>query len=327
MRAICIREPGGVDVLEMREVAEPEPGPGEIRVAVKALGLNRADLLQRRGLYPPSPDAPEDIPGLEFAGEVEAAGPRATRFKLGDRVMGVVGGGAYAEKLVLHERAAVRAPAAMDWPFAAAIPEAFLTAFDALLLQAELEPGERLLVHAAGSGVGTAALQIAKGIGALVLGTSRSPDKLTRCAALGLDAGIVPTKEVRFADEVRRLTGGAGADVVLDLVGGSYLEESVAAMAPRGRLILVGLMAGSHASVPLGLVLTRRLTLRGTVLRSRPLEEKIALAQAFERQMLPQFERGRLKPVVDEVLPVADVKRAHERLEANATFGKIVLVW
>lgn len=326
MRAIRIREPGGLEVLEMHEIVEPEPGVGEIRVAVRAFGLNRADLLQRRGLYPPPPDAPKDIPGLELAGEVEALGPGTYRFEPGDRVMGVVSGGAYAEKLVLHERAALRVPASMEWPIAAAIPEAFLTAFDALILQAELKPGEWVLIHAVGSGVGTAALQIAKMLGARVIGTSRSGDKLSRCSALGLDAGLA-LKEPLFAEEVRSLTGGAGADVVLDLVGGSYLEENVAAMAPKGRQIVVGLMAGNFATLPLGLLLARRLTVRGTVLRSRPLEEKIALAQAFERQMLPQFEAGRLRPVIDTILPAGDVRRAHERLEANATFGKIVLAW
>ncbi|MBI5545203.1 MAG: NAD(P)H-quinone oxidoreductase [Deltaproteobacteria bacterium] len=326
MRAICIREPGDVDVLEMREVVEPEPGPFEIRVAVRAAGLNRADLLQRRGLYPPPPDAPADIPGLEFAGEVEALGAKATRFQVGEPVMGIVGGGAYAEKVVLHERAAMRVPSGMELAQAAAIPESFMTAFDGLLRQGELKPGERLLVHAVASGVGTAAVQVGRLVGASVLGTSRSADKLARCRVLGLDVAL-HLEEPRFADEVRHATGGAGVDVVLDLVGGSYLEESVAALAPRGRLVVVGLLAGNLGKLPLGLLLTRRLTIRGTVLRSRPLEEKIELAQAFERQMLPQFESRRLVPVLDEAMSVAEVRRAHQRMEANATLGKIVLTW
>ena len=326
MRAICIRQPGGPEVLQLTDVGEPVPGPGEIRVAVKAFGLNRADLLQRRGLYPPPPDAPQDIPGLELAGEVEALGPRAGRFRLGARVMALVGGGAYAEKVVLHERAAISVPRALDWAAAAAVPEAYLTAFDALLNQAGLRPGERVLIHAVGSGVGTAAVQIAHLAGAWTLGTSRTEDKLRRCSALGLDHGLL-LREPRFADEVRRATGGAGADVVIDLVGGDYLEENLLAMAPGGRQIVVGLVAGSVGKQSLALLLARRLTVRGTVLRARALEEKLALAQQFERLMLPQLESGALRPVLDEVLPAADVKRAHERLEANATFGKIVLTW
>ncbi|HEY3447745.1 MAG TPA: NAD(P)H-quinone oxidoreductase [Myxococcales bacterium] len=326
MRAICIREPGGLDVLEMREVAEPEPGPHEIRVAVRATGLNRADLLQRRGMYPPPPGEREDIPGLEFSGVVEALGPGATRFKIGDRVMGLVGSGAYAEKVALHERTAIRVPQGVELVEAAAIPEAFVTASDALLRQAELRPGEQVLVHAVGSGVGTAALQVARLAGATVLGSSRTEDKLKRCKALGLEHGL-HLQSTRFADEVRVLTGGAGVDVVLDLVGGDYVEEDLAAMAPKGRLILVGLMAGNFAKLPLGLLLTKRLVVRGTVLRSRPIEEKIEAALTFERELVPQFEQGRLSPVIDEAVSVSDVKRAHERLETNASFGKIVLVW
>lgn len=326
MRAICIREPGGVDVLEMRELAEPEPGPGEIRVAVRATGLNRADLLQRRGLYPPPPGEREDVPGLEFAGAVEALGPRATRFAVGDRVMGLVASGAYAEKVVLHERAAIRVPAGVELVAAAAIPEAFVTAYDALFRQAGLRLGERVLIHAVGSGVGTAALQVARLAGATVIGTSRTADKLARCKPLGLDHALHLTAP-RFADEVKVATGGAGVDVVVDLVGGDYVEEDVVALAPKGRLVLVGLTAGNFARLPLGLVLAKRLTLRGAVLRARPLEEKIELAQAFERELVPQFENGRLQPVLDEAVPVSDVKRAHERLEENASFGKLVLVW
>ncbi len=326
MRAVCVREPGGVEVLEMREVPEPVPGPGEIRVAVKASAVNRADLLQRRGQYPAPPDSPQDIPGLEFAGEVEICGPNSKRFKPGDRVMGIVGGGGYAEKLVIHERAAVRVPAGLNWAQAASIPEAFFTAFDALMLQAELKPGERLLIHAAGSGVGTAAIQLAKLISATVVGTARSADKLERAKVLGLDAGLVVSGP-KFADAAKRQVGGAGFDVILDLVGGDYLEDNIRALAPLGRSIVVGLVAGSTAPLSLGLLLAKRLTLRGTALRTRPIEEKISVAQAFERQVVPHFESGRLKPVLDAAIPMAEVRSAHERMEANATFGKLALVW
>lgn len=326
MRAICIREPGGVDVLEMREIVEPEPGPNEIRVAVRATGLNRADLLQRRGLYPPPAGEREEVPGLEFAGTVEALGRHATRFTVGDKVMGVVGGGAYAEKVVLHERAAIRVPRGMELTSAAAIPEAFVTAWDALLHQARLAPGERVLVHAVASGVGTAAIQIARLVGATAIGTSRTRAKLDRCKALGLEHAL-ETEGPPFASAVKRATGGAGADVVLDLVGGDYVEEDLAAMAQRGRLVVVGLMAGNFTKLPLGLLLAKRIAIFGTVLRARPLEEKIALAQAFEHQIVPHFEKESLVPVIDEVLPVSEVKRAHERLETNNSFGKLVLSW
>jgi putative PIG3 family NAD(P)H quinone oxidoreductase len=326
MRAICIREPGGPEVLELRELPDPLPGPGEIRVKVHATALNRADLLQRRGLYPAPPDSPADIPGLEFAGVVEVLGPRASRFKVGDKVMGVVGGGAYAERLVLHERAAVRSPAGMDLTQAAAIPEAYFTAFDALILQAGLRSGERLLIHAVGSGVGTAAVQVARLIGARTLGTARSEEKLRKAQRLGLETAIV-AREPKFAEEVKKATGGAGVDVVLDLVGGAYLEENVRALAPRGRQVVVGLVAGTSAPLNLGALLAKRLEIRGTVLRSRPLEEKIAVAQAFERQILPALDSGALRPVVDEVMPMAEVQQAHRRMESNETFGKLVLVW
>ncbi|MGI5861066.1 MAG: NAD(P)H-quinone oxidoreductase [Myxococcales bacterium] len=326
MRAVIVREPGGVEVLEQREVADPEPCGGEILVKVKAAGVNRADVLQRRGHYPAPPGSPKDILGLELAGEVEACGPAVTRFRPGDRVMGIVGGGACAERLVIHERAALPVPRGLGFAEAAAIPEAFLTAFDAALLQGGLKPGEWLLVHAVGSGVGTAAVQLARLVGARTLGTARSEEKVARARELGLDEGIVLGKP-QFSDEVKRRTGGAGADVVLDLVGGAYLEENIRAMAPLGRLIAVGLVAGSSASLPLGLLLAKRLTLRGTVLRSRPLEEKIALALAFERQILPHFESGKLRPIVDRILPMAEVAEAHRLIEANATFGKLVLTW
>lgn len=326
MRAVFIREPGGLDVLEMRQVPEPEPGPGEIRVAVRATALNRADLLQRRGLYPAPPDAPAGIPGLEFVGQVEQAGPRAGRFRPGDRVMGICGGGAYAEKLIIHERAVVPVPSRLSDTDAAAVPEAFFTGFDALLLQAGVCPGENVLVHAVGSGVGTAAVQIASVAGARTLGTARSPAKLERAKALGLDVGILVEGEL-FANSVRRATGGRGADIVIDLVGGAYLAENVEALAPGGRQIVLGLVGGLAAELALGLLLNKRLTLRGSVLRSRPIEEKIAVAQAFERQMLPHLETGRLRPVVDVVMPMGEVREAHARMESNANFGKIVLAW
>lgn len=325
-RAVKIREPGDASVLDVVPHEVRDPGPGELLVAVAAVGLNRADLLQRRGLYPAPAGAPPDVPGLEYAGRVAAVGAGVVAFAPGDRVMGIVGGGAMATHLVVHEREALAIPAHLSDTDAAAIPEVFLTVFDALFLQAKLSVGETVLLHAVASGVGTAALQLALVAGARVIGTSRTSEKLERCAALGLAHGIV-CPEPRFAVEVLALTQGRGADVVLDTIGAPYFEENLRALAPRGRVVLLGTMGGGHATAPLGLWLAKRATIIGTVLRSRPLEEKAALAQAFTREILPLFVAGRLKPVVDAVLPMSDVREAHRRMERNETVGKIVLRW
>ncbi|HLV60173.1 MAG TPA: NAD(P)H-quinone oxidoreductase [Fredinandcohnia sp.] len=323
-RAVRIREFGGPEVLEFVDVEPRPPGHGEILVRVEAAGLNRADLLQRRGLYPAPPDAPADVPGLEYAGVVEAAGPGAG-WEAGDRVMGIVGGGAMATHVTVSGREAMPIPEGMPAADAAAIPEVFLTAYDALFVQGELRLGETVLVHAVGSGVGTAALQLVRAAGATCIGTSRTEQKLERCRALGLDVGL--RTDGRFADEVKRHTGGRGVDLVLDLVGASYLEENLAAVATRGRLVCVGLLGGAKASLPLGTLLQKRVRLVGTVLRSRPPEEKASLTQRFAREVLPLFVQGRLRPVVDTVLPFERVTEAHRLLESNRTFGKIVLTW
>lgn len=323
--AVRIRAPGGPEVLSMVSDHEvPDPGPGQVLIEVAASALNRADLLQRRGLYPAPPGSPSDVPGLEYAGTVAALGAGVTSVAVGDPVMGIVGGGGMARLVVVHEREVVPAPRSLSLTDAAAIPEAFMTAFDALFAQAELAAGERVLVHAVASGVGTAALQLAASAGARVVGTSRSPDKLARCAALAPFTPVEPD-EGRFADAVKAAVGGA--DVVLDLVGAAYLRESLAAMAPRGRMIVVGLVGGLEAPLPLGVLLARRLRVQGSVLRSRPLEEKAALAQRFAATVVPRFEAGALRPVVDDVLPMRDVAEAHARMERNATVGKLVLSW
>jgi len=329
MKAVRITKPGGPEVLQIEEVPDPVPGPSDIRVKVHATALNRADLLQAQGNYPAPPDAPQDIPGLEYAGEVLAVGPKARRFKVGDRVMGLVGGGGFAEQLVTHEREALSLPANIDFAHAAAIPEAFITAFDALVLQGGLRPSEHVLIHAAASGVGTAALQLVKAYGAHPIATGRSADKLARCRTeFGLEHALTVANPPAFAKEVRSLSGGAGVDLVLDLVGGAWLNETVASLAPKGRLMLVGLLAGrSVESLDLNAVLSRRIRLTGTVLRSRPLEEKISVAREFERQVLPLFAQGRIKPVVDAFFPVTQVRQACERMAQNATFGKVVLQW
>lgn len=321
-----MRGPGGPEVLEVRDVPAPEPGPGEVRVRVRAAGVNRADLLQRRGGYPAPEDAPQDILGLEYAGTVDAVGAGVTRHRVGDRVMGIVGGGAYAEAVVVPESLAVPIPDGIGFEEAAAVPEAFVTAHDALFTLLGLRAGERLLVHAVGSGVGLAALQLAREAGATVLGTARSPWKLERAREFGLDFGI-ETEGAGFADAVRERTGGAGVDAVLDLVGGAYLADNLRVLAPKGRMTVVGLVAGSRAEMDLGLLLRKRLTLIGTVLRGRTTEEKAAATRAFGDYVLPLLAAGRVRPVVDTVYPMEQASEAHRRMEANLNFGKLVLSW
>ncbi len=324
MRAIVITEFGGPEVLLLRDVSSPVPSRGEVRVRVRATALNRADLLQRMGAYPAPPDAPKDIPGLELAGEVAELGEGVTELAVGDRVFGLVGGGAYAEEIVAHARTLAKIPDGMSFTDAAAIPEAFITAYDAMVTQARLSSGETVLVNAVGSGVGTAAVQLARAIGARSIGTARTADKLERARALGMNEGVVATNG-KFADEVRRVAGERGVDVVLELVGGSYIEEDIACVALRGRIVLVGMMAGTRADVDLAGVLRKRVTIVGTMLRSRPLEEKIAAAQVFARHIVPLFASGVLKPVVDRVMPLDLAAQAHAQLAANEGFGKIVL--
>jgi putative PIG3 family NAD(P)H quinone oxidoreductase len=324
MRAIVIREPGGPDVLELREVPDPPVPFGHVRVRVRYAGVNRADLLQRAGFYPAPPGAPRDIPGLEYAGTVEALGPGAARFAVGDRVFGLVPGGAYAEAVVVHEREAAPVPAGLGDREAAAVPEAFVTAYDALVVRGRLAPGERVLVHAAGSGVGTAAIHVARALGCFVVGTSRTADKLDRCKALGMNAGVVP-KGTAFAAQVMDATGGHGADVVIDLVGGDYTRESVAACATLGRVVVVGLTGGASAEIPLGQLLGKRATIVGTVLRARPLEEKIEAARMLQKNLGPWLAEGRVRPIVDRVLPLADAGAAHAYVAGNESFGKVLL--
>jgi putative PIG3 family NAD(P)H quinone oxidoreductase len=324
MRAISIASFGGPEVLQLVERPAPEPARGEVRVRVRACGVNRADLLQRMGRYPAPPDAPADVPGLEFAGEVEALGSGVTDLRVGQRVFGLVSGGAYAERVVVHARALAHIPEGLDFTEAAAVPEAFITAYDAMVDQAHLAAGEVLLVSAVGSGVGTAAAQIARAIGARSIGTSRTDDKLARAKALGMDDGIVP-ENGQFAAKVRALTAGRGADVVLELLGGPYVNEDLACLAPRGRIVLVGLLAGVSADLDFARLMGLRADLRGTMLRNRPLEEKIAAAQSFARHVVPLLALGKLRPVVDRVFPLAGAATAHAHMASNAGFGKIVL--
>lgn len=320
MRAAVIRE--GSLVVEDRP--EPEPGVGEVRVRVHASAVNRADLLQVRGMYPAPKDAVQDVPGLEYAGIVDAVGPKVFGLAVGDRVYGLVGGGAYAESLVVHAETCAPVPEGVDLVEAAALPEAYLTAYDAMVSQARLAAGETVLVHAVGSGVGTAALQIARAIGATAIGTARTQAKLDDARAMGLEHGIA-VDDARFSEAVLAATGGRGVDVVLDLVGGPYVNESLGCMASKGRLVLVGLLAGAHGELDLGAVLRKRLSIRGTVMRSRPLEEKLGAARVLARHLGPLFASRRLTPVIHREFSLADANEALALVARNEGFGKVVL--
>ncbi len=326
MKAVTFAGQGGPEVIEVRELPDPRPGRGEVLVRVRAAGLNRADLLQRRGLYPPPPGVREDVPGLELAGEVAAVGEGVSAVKVGDRVMAIAGGEAQAELALAHERMLVRVPDRLSLEEAGATMEAFVTSHDALLTLGGLRPGWPVLIHAVGSGVATAALQLAKAAGATVLGTSRTADKLEKARALGLDHAILVTKDApSFADEVKRLTGGAGAAIVLDFVGGPYMAENLAALASGGRVVVIGIMGGPKAQLDLSVLMRKRGEVIGTVLRPRPLEEKIRATRLFAKDVLPLLAHGKVRPIVDAVLPLDRVREAHERLERNDSFGKLVL--
>jgi NADPH2:quinone reductase len=340
MRALTYTGVGGVEVIALMDMPDPTPVADQIRVRVHAAGLNRADILQRRGSYPAPPGWPPDIPGLEYAGQVESLGSGATKWRIGDRVMGLVGGGAHAEFVVVHEHEAIAVPPALSWPEAAAIPEAFLTAHDALMARGRLVKGESVLIHAVASGVGTAAIQLAKAIGATVLGTSRTGSKLEPLAHLGLDVGI-DTSVKPFREQV-----AFPVHVILDVLGGPAFQDNLSLLAPRGRLVLLGFLQGSvvpHAD--LNLILRKRLEIIGTAMRTRSLEERSALAAEFQERLLPLFgphwrsdspmlslghpdrTEATLRPIVHEVFPMADAAAAHRMLERNESVGKIVLAW
>jgi putative PIG3 family NAD(P)H quinone oxidoreductase len=326
MKAIVITRPGPPDVLALRELPDPVPGPGELLVAVHATAVNRADLLQRRGLYPAPPGSPAEIPGLEFAGEVLGGALAGSGFSPGDRVMGILGGGGYAERLAVPAGQCLPVPERLSWAEAAALPETFLTAFDALVLQAGLAPGETALITAAGSGVGTAAAQVAREAGARAIGTLRTAAKRERVAALDLGfAALLDAGAPDLAAQLAAAAGPRGVDVVLDLVGAASWPLALDALAPRGRIVAVGTMSGARIELDLGALMRRRATLVGTVLRSRPAEEKAALTRAFAGRMLPALAAGRLRAVVDRVLPLAEAAAAHALLESNDTLGKVVL--
>ena len=322
MRAIVLEEYGGPEVLTEKQVADPVPGPEEVLVDIAASAVNRADLLQRMGLYPGPPMAHE-IPGMELAGTVAAVGERVTAWEAGDAVMGIVGGGAYAERAAVHERQLMAVPTVVGLPDSAAIPEVFITAYDALVLQGGLATGSWALVHAGASGVGTAAIQLARAVGARVAVTC-SAGKVAACESLGADVAIDYGSE-DFVAVTKAATGGAGVDVILDVVGGDYVARNIKAAAVGGRIIQVGVMGGGRAEVDVGSLLPKRVSITGTVLRGRPVEEKIAVTQRCAHDLLPLFASGDLEPVIDRRMSLWDVAEAHELVASNATVGKVVL--
>src|SRR5713101_6242447 len=322
MRAVIITKPGGPEVLEVQDVETPQPVGDQVRVRVRASGVNRADLLQRAGDYAAPPGSPEHIPGLEFAGEVDAVGPLARAWKPGQRVMGLAGGGAQAEYVLAHEGLLVEIPPNLDFVQAAAVPEVFMTAHDALFTQAGLQMGERVLIHAVGSGVGTAAIQLAHAAGATVFGTSRTAKKLELARELGLDVGL---STENFASEVNRLTKGEEVHVVLDFIGAPYLEHNLQALAMWGRIVFLATMGGVQANVNLGILMGKRISMRGVTMRTRTLEEKLAVTRRFAIDVLPLIANGKVRPIIEQVYPLEEIGEAHKVMGENKNFGKLVV--
>lgn len=326
MKAVTITKHGGVEGLEVREVETPgAPTADRVRVRVRAAALNRADVLQRMGRYPAPPGYPQHIPGLEFAGEVDELGPEASLWKRGQRVFGITGGGGQSEYVVVPETHLAEVPANLDWPAAAAVPEVFITAYDALFTRANLKTGETMLVHAAGSGVGTAATQLARATGAKAFGTSRTADKLERAKEYGLTRSTVINDGV-FAEVVQEWTDGRGVNVIIDLVGAAYLQDNLEALASKGRMVFVGTTAGAEATLDFSVVMRKRLTIMGTVLRARGTEEKATATRLFAEHVVPLLADATVRPVVDRVYKLEEVREAHLRMESNESFGKIVLL-
>jgi NADPH:quinone reductase len=323
MRAIVYTAAGGPEVIAVKEVPAPTAGQGQIRVRVRAAGVNRADIYQRKGGYAAPPGWPTDIPGLEYAGDVETVGPGVTRWRIGDRVMGLVGGGAQAELLVVRDVEALPIPQKLSYTDAGAIPEVFYTAYDALVTRGRLKAGERVLIHAVGSGVGTAAAQIAKHLGASVIGTSRSSAKLAQAAPYGVDVGI-DTSRTPLRDAI-----GGPVDLIVDVIGGPALADHLAMLALQGRLVILGLMGGRKGEIELDQLLHRRLEIIGSVMRSRGPDERAALVRELAERLVPLFEARNgspvLRPVVDRVYPMEQIVEAHGVMERNENFGKLVL--
>jgi NADPH:quinone reductase len=316
VKAVVFTGAGGNEVVSIEERADPEPSAEDVLVRVSFAGLNPADLVQRAGNYPPPPGSPQDVPGLEVAGTVERCGARVSSWRPGDRVFGLVGGGGLADRVLAHERCVARVPDTLDEQGAAAVPEAFITAHDAVFTEARLRPGEILLVHGAAGGVGTAAVQLGVAAGARVVATVRSPGVEEAVAALGADV-------VRDEDFPHGMS--ANVDVILELVGGAHFPANLDVLARRGRIVLVSVAGGNEIELALAALMQKRAAIAGTVLRSRALEEKATAVQAFEREVVPALASGRVRPVVDSVYPASEVTTAFDRLEERGKLGKVLL--
>jgi len=323
MKAARIKTFSDQPILELDEIPKLSPESFDVKVQVKAAGVNQADLLQARGKYPPPNGYPQDIPGLEFAGVIVELGSAQNKFKIGDRVFGLIAGGGYSEEIVIHHQCITKIPNNLSFIEAAAIPEVFITAYDALVTQMKLAMGESLLISAIGSGVGLAALQIAKNMGVTVIGTSRLKEKLKKAQTLGLDHSLC-VEDGKFSSVVKEIIPG-GVDVVLELVGGDYLLEDIECAALKGRIIVVGLLAGRMTNIDLGKILQKRLLLQGTMLRARPLAEKILANEILEKNIVPLIEAGKLQPMIDEIFPLKEATQALKYLASSKNFGKIVL--
>jgi putative PIG3 family NAD(P)H quinone oxidoreductase len=323
MRAVVVSQPGGPDVLNLEEVPDPAPAAGEVVVAIAAAGVNRADLMQRQGFYPPPPGAPP-YPGLECAGQITAVGDGVTDLRPGDEVCALLAGGGYAEQVAVPAVQVLPVPAGLTLAEAAALPEVACTVYANVFMTAGLKPGETLLVHGGASGIGTMAIQLARALGARVACTAGSDAKLRRCRQLGAELAIDYTSE-DFVAAVRDFTGGSGADVILDIMGGAYLQRNVAALAIGGRLVVIGLQGGATAELDLGTMLRRRLTVHAASLRARPVAEKAVVVAGVRDVVWPLILSGQVKPVIDTVVPLAEAARAHELMEAGQHIGKILL--
>jgi NADPH2:quinone reductase len=323
MTAIVIRSPGGPEMLVPEERPVPRPGEREVLVKVAAAGVNRPDVMQRKGLYPPPPGA-TDIPGLEIAGEVVALGPEVTRWKAGDKMMGLVIGGGYAQFCPVHESHALAIPGNLSAIEAAAIPETFFTVWHNVFERGGLKAGETLLVHGGSSGIGTAAIQLAKASGARVITTAGTPEKCQACRRLGADVAV-NYKDEDFVATTKAATDGRGADVILDMVGGDYIERNYEAAAVEGRVVQIAFQGSPKAMVDFRRIMLKRLTHTGSTLRARSVEHKGAIARAVEQHVLPLIAAGRVKPVIDSSFALAQAELAHARMESSAHIGKIVL--
>ncbi|NUP74618.1 MAG: NAD(P)H-quinone oxidoreductase [Sinomonas sp.] len=325
MKAVYIAEPGGPEALEVRDTADPVPGSGEVLIDVVAAGINRADVQQRRGFYPPPPGVSE-VPGLEVSGRIAGFGPDVTRpFSVGDKVVALLAGGGYAEKVAVPADQVLRIPAGVDVVTAASLPETAATVYSNLVMTAQLQPGELVLIHGATGGIGTMAVQMAKALGARVAATAGTEEKVSTARAfLGVDVAI-NYNEQNFVEAVRNATGGRGADVILDVVGAKYLERNVEALATYGRLVVIGLQGGAKAELNIGLLLNKRAAIIGTALRPRPVEEKGIIMSAVREHVWPLIADGRIKPLVDRTFRLSEVQKAHEYFDSGEHVGKVLL--